>query len=124
MVCRNSDSGMCRNECVTYRIECSSCDSVYIGESARNAYSRGIEHTAALQNKDKDSVLYRHLQDKHSEDENTPTFKMSVIDAHRSALNRQISEAVHISNTPDDDLINRRSEWGHQKIVRCVLTSM
>ena len=124
MVCRNGDSGMCRNECVTYRIECSSCDSVYIGESARNAYSRGIEHTVALQNKDKDSVLYRHLQDKHSEDENTPTFKMSVIDAHRSALNRQISEAVHISNTPDDDLINRRSEWGHQKIVRCVLTSM
>ena len=124
MVCSNSDRGMCRNECVTYKIECSNCDSVYIGESARNAYTRGAEHTTALHNKDKDSVLYRHMQDKHTDDVNTPNFKMSVISTHKSALDRQISEAVHISNTPDDDLINRKSEWGHQKLVRCVLSSM
>ena len=95
---------------------------MHIGESARNAYSRGSELTAALYNKDKDSVLFRHLQDKHK-DEDTPTFKMTVMNTHRSALDRQISEAVHISNTPDDDLINRKSEWGHQKVVRCVLMS-
>ena len=47
MICSNGDRGMCRNECVTYNIECSNCDSVYIGESARNANSRGAEHTTA-----------------------------------------------------------------------------
>ena len=73
-------------------------------------YTRGAEHTTALHNKDNDSVLYRHLKDKHNDDENTPTFKMSVISTHKSALLRQISEAIHISNTPDDDLISRKSE--------------
>ena len=124
MVSSNSDRVMWRNECVTYKIECSNCDSVYIGESARNAYTRGAEHTTALHNKDKDSVLYRHMQDKHTDDVNTPNFKMSVISTHKSALDRQISEALHISNRQDDDLINCKSEWGHQKIVRCVLPSM
>ena len=123
MVCKNSDRGMCRRECITYKIECSGCDNVYIGESARNAYSRGVEHTAAFQNKDKDSVLLRHLQERHSEDEDTPEFSMRVIDTHRSALDRQISEAVCISNTLDDQLINKKSEWGHQRLLRCTLSS-
>ena len=40
-----------------------------------------------------------------------------MINTNKSALNKQIPEAVHISNTPDDDLINRRSDCGHQKRV-------
>ena len=123
LVCSNSEKGLCRNNCITYKIECSGCDSKYIGETARNAYTRGTEHITAFNNKEKDSVLYRHVQDKHDE-EDTPEFKMTVIKTHKSALDRQISEAVHISNTPDDVLINRRSEWGHQILVRCVLNSI
>ena len=64
------------------------------------------------------TVLLRHLQDKHSDDDSTPTFQMSVISTHKTALDRQISEVVDISNTLDVNLIYKKSEWGHQKIVR------
>jgi hypothetical protein len=35
-------------ERVTYEIKCNGCDSEYIGETARNAYTRVIEHLEAL----------------------------------------------------------------------------
>ena len=120
MVCRNNNKGKCRDENVTYKITCNKCSSIYIGESARNGYSRGLEHQALLEKQDKDSVLLRHTQNKHPDDE-TPVFSMSIIKKHKSAMDRQISEAVHISNQPENDLMNQKSEWGHQKVTRCVL---
>ena len=78
---------------------------------------------AAYKNKDNDSVLYRHVDTTHKHEENTPEFVMSEIDKHKSALDRQISEAVRIHNTPSDLLMNRKSEWGHTRIVRSVLTA-
>ena len=61
-----------------------------------------------MQTNDKDSVLLRHLQNRDSEDDSTPTFKMSVINTHKTAKDRQIREAVglHISNTLDSNLRN------------------
>ena len=59
-----------------------------------------ITWKTVIQNKN--SVLFRHLQDKHK-DNSTPMFKISVMNTHKSALIQQISEAVYIANTPDDD---------------------
>ena len=75
---------------------------------------------AAYQKKDSDSVLLRHVRDKHCET-NPPSFKMSIIGTHKTALDRQISEAVKINRHPDE-LMNRRSEWGHHRLVSCCLT--
>ena len=124
MVCGTGGKGNCRATNVTYKIECSECRDYYIGESSRNGYTRGREHLTSLENKTADSVLYRHIRDKHS-DHNCvrPTFKMTILATHQSALNRQVSEAVMINKAPSTNrLMNRKTEWGHTKIVSCTLT--
>ena len=49
---------------------------------------------------------------------------MTVIGKHKSALERQIREAVVINNTPDHRLMNRKSEWGHTRLVRSTLQAV
>ena len=122
MVCAYSDKGGCRTNNVTYEIKCGLCDSIYIGETARNAYSRGREHLTAYRNKTKDSVLHRHTITEHKNVR--PLYEMTVIGKHKTALERQIREAVVIDNTPDRRLMNKKSEWGHTRLVRSTLQAM
>ena len=121
MVCSNG-GGQCRRENVTYKINCSECDYVYHGETARNAYTRGNEHLSALNKNDKNSVLLRHTSVNHTDDV-TPNFIMKVTSTHTSALERQLTEAVSIDQTPRDRLINNKAEYGHNKLVRVSLTA-
>ena len=120
MVCSTGGKGNCRTNNVTYKIVCNICGDVYYGETCRNCYSRGIEHTTDLNKKTENSVLHRHMRDKHSDTDTpvTPDFTMSVIGTHKTAMDRQIAEAVLI-NTGGSKLINRKSEWGHTKVVSC-----
>ena len=120
MICSSGGSGNCRTNNVTYKIECSLCNEIYIGETGRNGYTRGREHLTAYSKKDSDSVLLRHVREKHS-DTIPPEFKMSVIGTHKSAMDRQISEAVRINKAPGD-VMNRKNEWGHHRLVSAVLT--
>ena len=72
-----------RKECVTQKLNVVTVTVCTFG-SQPVMHSRGTEHTAAIHNKDKDSVLLRHLQDKYSrDDDSTPIFKMSVIDTQK-----------------------------------------
>ena len=122
MVCKNGGKGDCRRENVTYKISCNRCEKIYIGETSKNAFTRGQQHTQQLQNKDKQSVLNRHLQLDHREETEIPQFKMTVLKSHRSALDRQITEAIKISRTQRNKLMNNKTEWGHNKIVRMGMT--
>ena len=79
---------------ILYEISCNKCKKVYIGETCKNAYTRGKQHKNQLQTQDKDSVLYRHNQQDHQEE--TAAFKMKVLQSHRSARCRQVKEAVKI----------------------------
>ena len=63
-------------ERVTYEIKCNECDSEYIGETARNAYTRVIEHLEALKKKNERSLLWRHCEEKH--DNEIQEFRMNV----------------------------------------------
>ena len=54
---------------MTYKIECQGCEDKYIGETARNAYTRGIEHTEGLENQDKRSALWKHCVEKHEKEQ-------------------------------------------------------
>ena len=51
MVCGDGKGGMCRREGVTYEIMCKGCDGKYVGETSRNAFTRGLEHKADLRKK-------------------------------------------------------------------------
>ena len=51
---------------VTYEFECQGCENRYIGETARNAYTRGTEHAGGLENRDEKSALWKHCVEKHA----------------------------------------------------------
>ena len=70
-------------EGVTYEIECSQCECVYIGETARNAYTRGLEHSNQLSSKSKHSVLHHHTETIHGDAPTPPEFTMTVTDVLR-----------------------------------------
>ena len=119
MICGHEEGrGNCRKENVPYTIKCSECDCVYIGETARNAYSRGVEHLKALQKREKNSVLHRHNTEAHTD--STPRYYMVVNGYHDTPLNRQTTEADKIKNTPY--VINNKTEWASQGTVGVQLT--
>ena len=116
MVCRVEGSkGRCRQSGVMYKIGCSDCDYVYIGETSRNAYTRGCEHTKSLEKKKEDSVLYRHITEQHPNYTDTPQFSMKVVSRHPTALDRQTAESVKIANSSRDQIMNSKHEFGHNK---------
>ena len=122
MVCNNG-RGNCRANNITYKIECE-CEDQYIGETARNGYSRGKEHLNSLAKQSDDSVLYRHIKEKHHDNSTQiPKFKMTILSNHKTALDRQVAEAVLIGRVPHDKLMNKKNEWGHAKVVRSTLTA-
>ena len=46
----------CNRQGVTYEIRCTTCDDEYVGETARSAYTRGVEHKEALEKRDEKSA--------------------------------------------------------------------
>ena len=76
LVCKQAGRGPRNAHGVTYEIECQECESKYVGETARNAYTRGTEHAGGLENRDEKSALWRHCVEKHGKERQK--FKMSV----------------------------------------------
>ena len=77
------DGGRCRVDGITYKVTCKRCEEVYVGETSKNAYTRGLEHlysvTAPVKDPSKPKPTLRaHVDERHSEDPNPPTFKMEV----------------------------------------------
>ena len=96
---------------------------VYIGETARNAYTRGLEHSNLLSNKSKHSVLHHHTETIHSDAPTPPEFTMTVTDVYRGdATKRQVAEALKIERTPAERLMNRREEYARCKLPRAAIT--
>ena len=121
MICsRGEGKGDCRIEGVTYEVECAECRRRYLGETSRNGFIRGLEHKAALRNRDPNSVLHQHCKEKHK-DRNVP-FKMRVTRKFGGdALKRQLTESVLIQEGPTEDILNRRDEWRHISLPRVAL---
>ena len=111
---------------VGYRIVCQGCLqigklTVYEGESARNAYSRGCEHCEGLRNEREESPLWKHCQLAHNGEKQD--FSMEVVGSFHSCLERQINEAVRITSSQADFIMNSKSEFHQAPIVRVVTTN-
>ena len=125
MACTTGDtekSGDCRRRGVTYLTECRKCLAEgrkvrYLGETARTCYERGIEHQRDAVTEKELSHINGHREDKHPEDHpGEKLFSMRVVRTHRSALTRQIEEAVLIANSQGVELLNSKDEYN-----RCII---
>ena len=91
---------------------------VYIGETSRTFFDRASEHTKALATKDNTYAIVKHWETDHPEILEPPEFSFNVLKTHHRAIHRQIWEGIHIQATPDDQLMNSKSEWGLNPIPR------
>ena len=98
---------------------------VYIGESSRSAYERGLEHLNNLARLSSSSHMLRHMvQEHHMVDMVDVRWGMFILDFKRSAFERQISEAVTIQQVASEKpVLNSRSEW-NQSALPCLVTRL
>ena len=122
MVCGGEgEGGRCRSEGATYEIVCKGCNGKYVGETSRNAFTRGREHSMDLRKKNVKSPLHLHNIEKHN-DTPPPGFEMKVTGVFGGdATKRQVRESVLIQKIPENQLINRRDEWRQVKLPRVEL---
>ena len=115
--------GDCEKNSVTYEITCETCllagrSTTYEGETGRNAFTRGLEHQQGLRQKSEQSALWKHCVLEHSSQE--AEFSMKIIQSHTSSLCRQVHEAVRISRTQAEVILNSKSEFHQAPLVRVV----
>ena len=95
--------------------------SVYVGETGRSLYERGKDHWRDSRLKPEESHIHKHHQVHHG-GEGDPLFHLRPAVFHRSALNRQITEAVKIGRLGgEESLLNSRGEYNRSHIVRLTL---
>ena len=108
---------------MVYKIECKEClktgkKSVYIGESHRTLFDRSSEHEKNLRDQSTSSALYKHWQKDHQNMQDPPQFSHTVLKTFKTSTERQVYEAVMIENTECDQILNSKSEYRHNALVR------
>jgi len=110
---------LCEGCGVNYELECQMCPdgtkSVYIGESARNLYTRSKEHLGRFRSGARTSFIVKHQNSAHLGEE--PDYKARVTNNTRDCLSRQVREAVLIrrSRVP---VLNGKTEWHQPALYR------
>ena len=92
---------------------------IYIGETNRSIYERGIEHQADIKGCKTSSHMLRHLLAQHEEEEENwdkIEFGMKMLKSTRTAFERQVLESVTIQKERGHNLMNNKSEYN-----RCAL---
>ena len=118
--------GDCEKNSVTYTITCETCKlagkkTSYEGETGRNAFTRGVEHQQGLHQKSEQSALWKHCVLEHSNQE--AEFSMVVNQCHSSCLSRQVHEAVRITRTDAEIILNPKSKFHQAPLIRVVATN-
>ena len=93
---------------------------LYVGETCRSAYERGLEHLNDIKQLKPSSHMLKHLIDKHEhENFDDIEFRMEILSFSRTAYERQIMEAVQIQlHREDHHLLNSRAEFNRSAIPR------
>ena len=122
MICNTGEkNGDCRRRNVCYQTWCQICkekgrDTMYLGETGRTGYERAREHVGDWKSRKEDSHMHEHGEKEHRDTEGGPHFGMKILKSHRSALERQIHEAVLISNSWQKEILNSKQEYN-----RCII---
>ena len=111
---RDSKKTPVKKEDIVYKVK-------YIGETGRSGYERGREHATDYERLEERSHLLRHYLIKHQDirlDE--LEFGMRIRKSFRTAMERQIGEAVVISREQrlGTNLLNSKAEFNRCTIHR------
>ena len=100
----------CHKMNVAYQYECIIDKSAYNGETARNFYTRNLEHTDKFVKKKPDSFMYQHQLEAHGGSE--PDFNVKILKSFKDPMSRQIYEGVKIRRS--NSTLNSKLEYYQQ----------
>jgi hypothetical protein len=113
------EGGDCRRCGVNYSIECQLCPdghkSLYHGETARNLYTRGIDHEQNYRTKQEKSSMLKHQNKEYQGSPGSYTAKVNA--TAKDCLTRQVREAVHLRRSSVPTL-NGKTEWHQPALFR------
>ena len=89
--------------------------SVYVGETSKNLYTRGLEHSKKYEGVKEDSFLQKHQVEKHFG--RPAVYTAKVTGNFKDCLSRQVAEGVEIRRCAAN-LMNTKSEWHQPPIWR------
>ena len=119
--CQTGEVKDCSRRSIVYTNRCRTCknegkDHLYIGESARSAQERGGEHLRDFNRKTEDSHMWKHCSSEHP-NQKDPDFEFRILSNHRSALNRQVTEAVMVRRA-GTAVLNSKGIYNRCKLPR------
>ena len=91
--------------------------AVYVGETYRGAYEKGLEHLALYQSRSEASHMWKHHSSKHPGEEEI-SFNMKVVKQHKTSFSRQTHEAVLIEMTDRGHILNSKGGYNRCSIPR------
>ena len=94
-------------------------NSIYWGKSHRTWWDRNSDHIQALRDSNTKYATVKHMMNHHPDE--APDFSFKLDKSHRSSLHRQLSEAIKIDETPVDELMNSKSEFGSNSVPRVTI---
>ena len=126
----------CTKQSVVYENVCASCipgaggkdpikgedldpgkPALYVGETSRSIMERAREHHVAWKGRKGDSHMWKHVELEHKGEE--ANFIMRVVGSHKTALGRQVSEAVRIRRRGGEgNILNSKAEYTRCHIPR------
>lgn len=123
-ICKGEKPGLCSEIGPIYEVQCIQCENegiktIYIGESGKNGYLRSLDHKTAIRKLDPKNAMGKHCIVQHESQH--IDIKMKIIAVHKTCVMRQNGEAVWITNTDCDMLMNSRIEHHQPPISRIVI---
>jgi hypothetical protein len=130
-ICRTEGSkGGCQGGNVGYQHQCKLCDDIkddsgkgtlalYIGETSKSGYERGLQHAAGLLKKKDDNVMHKHMMIHHQGLE--PNFVMTVTGRFKGCLPRQEDEGTRLRESKAKILLNSKMQWHQPAISRVIV---
>ena len=99
-----------RISCIIFKAE-GRKETVYIGETGRTLFDRGLEHLRGIE-RDPEHPVRAHWRDCHREEEGGPQYEMVPYKFEEKNLSRQALEGFLIANFKGDIILNGRGDWG------------
>ena len=111
--------GDCRRPNIGYEVKCNECEKnvLYVGETSKSMYVRGLGHLRDYRSKRHDSPLWRHALETHDRRLDV-AYAMKLMKCFRDPLTRQCNESVRIQRSDADELLNGKAEWHGPATVR------